>query len=368
MKNTFINRHIIFVVSIFVALIILTSCEKKFDFSTLPLDENISVNETSYVELAPPFSGFQKISSIAIGGDQMLYVADYNSNKIFQLNVAGIVLGELYFNDSIAFHPSAIVQDSRLDLLFCGETKVQNDTIAAIFRIQLSKFGLKLSEVTTSNIKTVWKERAKPARRFKGIIVVSDNQYIVARVGPDNSSPIDPDSRIIWFQKNDAKIKEISDLQTGVGSSITFINKPTGIIGFPFSKNFIVTQTLEGVIYGAVLMKYSSLEELWIPGFDPSNPLQRVDFIRPNQFTNARGGAYDAHRGDVFIVNATSDTNSYAVFKFDSKARFKNESIRPNDVVPMLTSPSGAAFYDRVLYVAQDSRIFRFKLSTDFIR
>jgi hypothetical protein len=253
-------------------------------------------------------------------------------------------------------------------LLFCGETKVQNDTVAAIFRIQLSKFGLKLSDVATSNIKTVWKERAKPARRFKGIIVVSDNQFIVARVGPDNSSPIDPDSRIIWFQKNDVKIKEISDLQTGVGSSITFINKPTGLIGFPFSKNFIVTQTLEGVIYGAIWMKYSSVEELWIPGFDPSNPLQRVDFIRPNLFSNATGGTYDANRGDVFILNSTSDTNWYAVFKFDSKGRLKNESIHPNAVLPFLTSPASATFYDRVLYVAQDSRVFRFKLSTDFIR
>ena len=363
MKMSF-HRIKILLISL-IAIVCISGCEKKFDFSTLPKDESVAVNETTYVEISPTFSGFNQISSILIGGDQLLYVTDYGANKIYQLDIAGRKLGE-----TSLLHPLSIAQDSRLDLLVCGETIIEQDTIGAIFRIHLAKFGLRLSDVPSESIVVVWKERSSPKRRFSGIISISENDYIAARIGPNNTSPIDPDARLLWFRKSDTQIRTISELFTGVGSGITFLNKPTGLIGFPSSKNFIVTQTSEGVNYGAIFMRFIKTTESsdWQPGYDPSIPQQRVDFVSPNQFTKATGGTIDPNRGEVFILNAGADSNSYAVFKFDNRGRFKNESIHPYAVSPPLLSPIAAGFSNRVLFIASPNRITRYKLSIDFNR
>ena len=254
-------------VFLIIIAILFFGCEKKFDFSTLPKDENITVNDTSYIEITPAFYGFTQISDIQVGGDQLIYVCDYEANKIFQLNLAGIKIGET----SLVFHPKSIAQDSRLDLLVCGEVIKNNDTIASIFRIKISNVGFNLSNININNIDTIWKEKANPERRFSDIIVVSENQYIVARTGPNNSSPIDPDSRLLWFKKTDSLITPIPDLQTGIGNAITFLNKPTGLISFPYKKDFIVTQFLDGVNYGAIWMTFLNSSDFigWIPKFDP---------------------------------------------------------------------------------------------------
>ena len=225
-----------------IALFFFVGCEKKFDFSTLPPDENISVNDTSYIELTPPFTGFTHISSVIVGGDQLMYVADKGASKIIQMNIAGAKLG-----DVTILHPTSVAQDSRLDLLVCGVMVVGNDTIGAIFRIHLAKVSLRLSQITASHIDTVWKERSSPARRFVSLIVVSENQYIAARLGPNNSSPIDPDSRLLWFKKTDTLITPISDLQTGVGSAL-LLNKPTGLVSFQIER-FYCNANFEGVSY-----------------------------------------------------------------------------------------------------------------------
>jgi hypothetical protein len=346
-------------------MIILFGCEKKFDFSTLPDEENISVNDTAYIELTPPFTGFSRISSVIVGGDQLMYVADKEANKIIQMNIAGARLGE-----TTILHPTSVAQDSRLDLLVCGEMIAGSDTIGAIFRIHLAQVSVRLSQITAAHIDTVWKERSSPARRFVSLIVVSENQYIAARLGPNNSSPIDPDSRLLWFKKTDALITPISDLQTGVGAAITFINKPTGLVSFPNNKDFIVTQTSEGVSYGAIWMSYQNTSDFtgWIPKFDPTIITQRVDFISPNQFIQANGVTIDANREDVFILNAFTESAGYAVKKFDKKGKFKPESIHPRDVAPALREPVSGTFSDKILYVASPSHIYRFKLSTDFNR
>jgi len=345
----------------FFTLAMNNGCEKKYDFSTLPKDERISLNETTYVEITPAISGFTKISSVIVGGDQLIYVADYEANTIYQLDISGKLLGAFSIS-----HPSALAQDSRLDLLVCAETA----SVAAIYRLPLSKFGLRLSNVPQTAAKRIWIESRNPQRRFSGIAILAENQYIVSRVGTNNTNPIDPDSRILWFKKNDTLETYVTDLQTGTGSGITYLYKPTGILSFARRKDFIVTQTSEGVNYGALWMIHYSSSDFtgWLPYFNPANPSQRTDFVRPDQFTNATGGAVDQSSSEVFILNAGANSNSYAVFKFDRRGRFKKESIRPNMVSPPLLNPSSAAFADKVLYVAQETRIFRFKLSTDFLR
>ena len=93
-----------------------------------------------------------------------------------------------------------------------------------------------------------------------------------------------------------------------------------------------------------------------------------------SRFLNAVGGTIDPDRTEAFILNTTSDTSQYAVYKFDKRGRFKKESIHPNAAYPPIFFPTSATFSDRVLYISAtdsfntSSRIIRFKLSTDFIR
>ena len=218
-------------------------------------------------------------------------------------------------------------------------------------------------------IDTVWSEPARPERRFPGITVFGDNTYLVVRVGPDNSSFVDPDARVLLFDANDRFLTPVPAFNTRAGTGITDINKPTGIASFPGVKDFILTQSSEGVAYGAIWMRYEQSADFdgWLPRFDPANPEQRfVDFIRPNRYELAVSVAIDPARRDVFVADAELDS----VVKFNSRGTFKSESFGAVRSAGLMRRPTGLAFFERVLYVldAERGEILRFRLTTDVPR
>ncbi len=195
------------------------------------------------------------------------------------------------------------------------------------------------------------------------------SQYLVARTGTDNSSSIDPDTRIMWFDTSDIYLTPVTDLTTGSGSGINYINYLSGFTTYPNSRDFIVLQhNLNGsaVDYGAIYMKYSSSSDFqgWtVPStYDPA--LSNSDFIHLKQYVYPFGVTIDSKRLDVFITDAAQDS----VFKFNSKGTHKKESFGKFATNNRMASPTGVAFYDKTLYVADSTKncIFRFKLSTDF--
>lgn len=357
-------------VSIYVALlmaILLLSggCQKKYDLSTLPQQEEVSI-DTSYVQIVPPFVGFTEPEDIMIGSDQLLYVADTRANRVVMMDRAGGLMSE-----RTILHPVSIAQDSRLDLLVGGEVVAPNgDTLGAIFRIHLvSTSPDSAHHLDLAPIDTVWRELAHRARRFPGITVLGDNWWLAVRTGPDNSSFIDPDARVLMFNNRDAFVTPVPGLATRAGSGITDINRPTGIASFPGARDFILTQSSEGSAYGAIWMTYQKTTDFegWVPRFDPARTEDRgIDFIRANRYLLPQGVAIDRSRRDIFIADATLDS----VFKFTSRGILKGESFGLVRSGGAMRRPTGLAFFGNVLYVldGQMGQVLRFRLSTDIAR
>lgn len=343
------------------ALLLVNGCEEKFPLEQLPDPlAAITIGDTTYIEIIPPIEGFNQPKALLIGRDQLMYVADTKNSRVVMMNLAGQELGTRR-----VLQPTALAQDSRLDLLVGGVVVEANgDSVGAMFRIKLAPA---LHRLQSAQMDTLWKEPARPRRRFVGIAVLPDNKYLVVRRGPDNSSFVDPDGRVLVFSDKDQFLTPLGDLVTRAGSGITDINQPSGITAFPNSRDFIITQLSEGVAYGAIWMIYqqSSDFEGWLPRYDPAKPDDRfVDFVRPNRFVGAEAVVIDGRRRDIFIVDAALDS----VFKFDSRGRFRSESFGLSRTNGRMRRPSGIAFFDKTLYIAdsETNRILRFRLSIDF--
>jgi hypothetical protein len=315
--------------------------------------------DTAYVQITPSFAGFNQPEDILIGNDQLLYVADTRNNRVVMLNRAGQVLSQRRI-----LQPISVSQDSRLDLLVGGVTVASNgDSVGAVFRLDLVAANHRLD---SARIDTLWSEPAKPARRFPGIAVFSDNTYLLVRTGPDNSSFVDPDGRVLQFASNDDFITPVAALTTRAGTGITDIFKPTCIAAFPNSRDFVLGQSADQVAYGALWLVYQSTSEFegWLPRFDPARTEDRSrDFIRPNRFVRPEAVAIDRSRRDIFIADAALDS----IFKFNSRGSFKSESFGRIKSDNAMLRPTGLAFFERVLYVLDGERgeVLRFRLTTD---
>ncbi len=345
--------------------LVLASCEEKFDLSTLPADQPVAL-DTSYVQITPSFGGFAGPRAILIGKDQLLYVADSAGDRVVMMNRAGQLL-----SGRTVLHPIALAQDTRLDLLVGGELVMPSGDVAgAVFRFHLvSANPDSAHRLDLAPVDTIWIERAQPRRRFPGIATLPDNTYLLSRTGPDNSSFIDPDGRVMLFSRNDEFVTPVPGFVTQTGTGIWNIYRPLGLASFPTGKDFILTQSSEGVAYGAIWMKYEQSADFegWLPKFDPEKPEDRgVDFIRPYRYLYPPAVAIDPIRLDVFIADAALDS----VFKFNSRGRLKSETFgfaRSNGV---MLQPVGLAYFERILYVLDGRRneILRFRLTTDVPR
>jgi hypothetical protein len=390
-----------FVIILFLFLggtFIFSSCDHRIDFA--PFDEAVitgSITDTSYVEINPAWGGFTSPRAILIGNDQLIYVADYDANQVLILDAGGATLGR-----RTMLHPTALAQNSKLDLYVTAEAIAPNgtDTLAVIYKIALvrldTSYVTRLDTVHNPNgsisivpvtrdtsyyynhqldaapMKTVRTEAAKPHRRFPGIAVLPNNDYLVARTGTDNSSFVDPDSRLLLFNGGDTLLSPIPDLVTrsSGGTAVTDIRYPTGIFVFPSLRDFILTQSSDGVAYGAIWMVYNNTINFqgYLPKYDPSSIEQRgTDFILSYRYQNAVAAAYDKRKREIFILDSELDS----VSKFTSRGVFKKESfgkaLTSQGTLPALKNPMGIAFSnDCTLYIADTGNgiIRRFRLST----
>ena len=402
MKQTIFKYILVF--ALLTGIIFQFGCEDKI---TPPHDtgRTTTIGDTNYVEILPPWGGFEDPRAMIIGNDQLIYVTDYSRNEVVMMNTAGVILKRR----SIP-HPVSIAQNSKLDLLIGGETVSENgDTIGAIYKINLVRWDTTyISRIDTvidtlrndtlevpvvrdtayfynnnideAHMRITWQEPARIGRRFTGIGILQanglNNEYLVARTGPDNSSFVDPDTRILRFNSGDTLITPLADLITrpSGGTAVTDIRNLTSLMVVPATSNFILTQNIAGVAYGAIYMVFQRTNDFegWVPGYDPSVPGGRVDFVHQYQFNDASAATYDRIRNEIFIVDAGLDS----VFKFDRRTgKLKSESFGKGKTrvktqqydFPGLESPRGAAFSnDCTLYIADTGNkiIRRFRLSS----
>ena len=363
MNKLFSHITVIGVASIWLTMI---GCVKPIDTPTgVPLPQ---IGDTSYVEKNTWSGIFNKPRTIIYGLDQLLYVTDTENNRVVMLNQAGQIMSV----SKPIRRPISVAQDLKLDLLVGAETiePTTGDTIGVLLRIKLVAANHNLNN---AQIDTIWKEPARPKRRFVGIGIILKNEYLVVRDGPDNSSIVDPDARVLRFKyrpnattKKDSFITPLGELQPGAGSSITNINHPTGIATFPNSGDFIVTQSSDGIQYSSIWMAFTKNADFegWLPKFDPTNPDHRtVEFISPNRFKNAAGVGIDRFRRDIFIV----DTQLDSVVKFNNRGKFKIESFGKKTSGITLNHPGGAAVAENTLLVCDtdNNRIVLYRLTTD---
>src|ERR1043166_2456048 len=384
------------------ALALLSGCDQRFSIGPLlelakQQHRTTPVGDTSYVEIYPPWGGFESPRAIIVGNDQLIYVADYDKNEIVMLDAGGTVLKR----DHSIMHPISLVQNSKLDLYVGAETIAPNgiDTIGAIYRIFRGRFDTTyisridpvigpLGDTTITRVRrdtsyfadhdlpnahrrVVLQEPGRPHRRYPGIGILPGTAYLVARTGPDNTSFVDPDTRILRFNRGDTLITPLGDLVTrpSGGTAITDIRYVTGIMVFPASSDFILTQSTDGVVFGAIWMTFTNTIDFqgWLPRYDPANGAQRsTDFIRPYMYQNASAVAYDKKRREIFIVDSKLDS----VLKFNQKGQFRAESfgqtVTSSGQFPGLNSPMGVAFSnDCTLYIADTGNklVRRFRLS-----
>lgn len=338
----------------------LTGCEQKLDLSTLP-QQGAATLDTAYVQLFPPFSGFTQPQDILVGNDQLIYVADTRANRIVMMNLAGTILSTRFM-----LSPLSLAQDSRLDLLVGGEIAAANgDTVGALFRIHLvSPSPDSAHRLDRARIDTVWQELARPHRSFPGITILPDNTWLAVRTGTDNGSPIDPDARVLLFDRNDVFVTPLPAFITG-GNSPVSINRPTSIASFPGVKDFILAQSAEDVSYAALWMRYERTSDFegWLSRYDPGNP---IDFFRAGRYVQPEAVTIDKSRRDIFVADAALDS----VFKFNSRGALKVESFGIVKSGGFMRRPTGLAFFSRVLYVldGQQGQVLRFILSADVPR
>ena len=178
----------------------------------IPSGGNQLSQDTVFVEIYPPWgmlsSGiqFNEPRAILVGNDELFYVADYGNDRVLILNAGGQVLAARSFRK-----PTALAQDTRLDLLVAAEVQRPNgDIVGAIMRVHIVRDRqgnyYRHEQFATVPVETVWTESAWRDRRFTGLTVLPGNQYLAARVGPNNSSFIDPDARILLFNPGDTPI------------------------------------------------------------------------------------------------------------------------------------------------------------------
>ena len=402
------NRLIlIFLVILFVsALAFMSGCERRLDIDPFIIANQQgtgTIGDTSYIEVYPPWGGFGSPRAIMVGNDQLIYVADYDNNEVVVMDAGGTVLNRVGIP-----HPMALAQNTKLDLYVCGEAIAPNgtDTIGAIYHIYAVRFDTTyISRIDTiigslgdttivrtrrdtsyfynhdlanAHKKIVWREAGRPNRRLVGMGIFSGskgsirfNDFLVARIGPDNTSFVDPDCRVLRFNSGDTLITPVADLITrpSGGTGITDIRNLTGIMVYPGVWDFVVTQSSDNVAFGAIPMTFSLTKDFegWLPTYDPSNPSQiGTDLIRQYRFQNAVAATYDRRRRELFILDSELDS----VVKFNQKGQFRPESfgrsLTGSNNFPALNHPMGISFSnDCTLYIADTGNkvIRRFKLS-----
>ena len=365
--------------------------------------------EVAYVPIQPVLNGFVKPTQVLAGFDQLFYVVDEGTSEIVSFDLSGRELQRLKVPGL-----KSISQDRALDILAIGTyDTLANDSaktpisLTCLYRInQKSGIGLSLSfgEPKAVIIHPYYlgfkgASEVDQAVSFTGIATLFDNSYYLARTGPSNDNPVQlggTDDAILTVSPdlNGVQDKRISPVfvQTSAGFESDYFSMPSGITtlsqppqdpSISSSRDFIYTsidpdlalkvqyikyeETLDGGVYS--LKKMASSDTSKAEGF----------LYAPNKFKNPEGVTYAGDRTNyIFVVDAVNDslyqfTNegfegaNPPPFSTDRKqilASFGGRGIGLNQ----FNNPMGVTYFEKIVYVADagNSRVLRFKLTTDF--
>jgi hypothetical protein len=352
-----------FNILLFISALFIISCGEKTNLSQFPITNNgggNNIGDVVYVQQYPTWNQFNKPQAVLVGREPLVYVCDTKNNRIVQLDLSGAEIGSLGIRN-----PVAIAQDYNYDLLVVGDSVLQitNDTISVLYRIKLVPVSGFLSEA--SLLPMIGSDYPTPLtsrkRRFTGVAVYSNNTYLVTRIGPDNSSSLDPDNAILDITGTDSvtQITSLSGFQP-TGNGIYSIDMNSAITTFNNSTiDFILTRNSTGYGFKVEWFVYDNINGTFNPKFLPD---ENVDILN-KQLDTPSGICVDPNN-NVFVVDNTKDS----LFKYSATGSLKPESFGGlGSGENQLNGPMGVSFFNKVLYIAdtENNRIVRYKLSTD---
>jgi DNA-binding beta-propeller fold protein YncE len=348
------------VISCTVLMLALASCN---DTPQAPeaVPDTGKINDTLYIPIQPDWTDFNEPSDICIGREPFVYVADTKNNRIVMLDIAGRRVGSSGFIKN----PVAIAQDGLFDLLVCGEldTLLQGKTvtIGAIYRIHLSDVR---HSIANAPIQCVYTQASRPERRYTGIAVLQGNSYLISRTGPSNASRFDPDDAVILMNPQDTVMSRLSSL-VPEGNALYSIGSISSLsVSADRSQDFLFTQIAPNMQYKVQWLSYVSADVTgWFQKFNPADPSNSGnDLISVGRFNKPEDITYDSF-GNVYVIDAGKDS----VLKFTSNGKEMHSFGGTGSGKSQFSSPSGIAWFNKTLYVAdtKNNRICRFRLSTD---
>ncbi|MDZ4711110.1 MAG: hypothetical protein SGI89_02150 [bacterium] len=355
---------------ILITLITITiySCADKTGLDQFPITSgggNPVVSETTYVQQSPIWyqygeNSFNQPSAVLIGREPLVYVSDTKNNRLVQLDLSGLFIGSIAIKN-----PTVIAQDYNFDILVVGDSvlNITNDTISVLYRIKLVEAGGILSNAVL--IPLIGSDYTTPLssrkRRFTGVGVFSDNSYILTRIGPDNTSALDPDNALLKITGRNAVslVTVLTGFQPS-GNGVYSIDKLSGITTFNNElTDFILLRKTTDFGFKVEWFLYNNLKGTYDPKFIPQD---NVDILNLQLGTPA-GITVDQNK-NVFVVDNSRDS----LYKFTNAGKFKKESFGGTGTGDnQLNGPRGVSFFNQVLYIADtgNNRIVRYKLSTD---
>ncbi len=365
--NPGINCGVNLYLLLFVILIFsfVPGCGDKFDIGQLTSSQgNANVTgDTVYVQLNPPWTGFNKPQGMIIGREPFIYVADTYNDRIVMMNLNGNILGTREIR-----RPVALAQDYKLNLIVCAELDTvvngQTQTFGAVYKLNMFSSDHQIANAPMTELLPRPMDLKYPDRRYTAVTVFYNNTFYVARTGSANTSFVDPDNSILFFSPKElingsegdtliGRVPNIDPLSSGLVSA----NQISSLTSFS-RKNIDFIETLTG---------NNSLKAQWLTyvvtpiSADYVARLTPSDggaLMEPNKFIQPEGSCID-DADNIYIADVKKDS----VFKFtplgDELQSFGGSEI--------FNEPYSVAFFDRILYVVDsgNNRILRFILSTD---
>lgn len=364
------------------------SCNEKanvVDISTLPAATGQAIMDTEYVQIQPPWGGFNNPKGIKIGYDYILYVTEPENNRVVMVDLAGNRLGYSQY----VKRPTAITEDRRFNLIVACEfdTTVNGNviTVAALAKIRLFNYN---HDISAAPVEIVYHESLKEqitrdasdnlvtGREFTGVAVLPDNSYYVTRSGNSNTSAVDPDNMVLHFNKNDVQYSsDYIDLVPSLvptGTGFIAINKISSITTFrtkQYGTDFILTQVDPGNAFKVKWITFNPGSELFAPSWDSKFSLDPAKYatgklpaILSNIFVSPVASTVD-DRSNIYVVDSSLDS----LMKFDLNGALLPESFGSSKSRNSLLHPSGLTYYNKILYICDSGhgRILRYELLTD---
>lgn len=297
-----------------VLLAALSACSDRFHVTDLGTTAPPAVyGDTSYVLQQPVWTGFSRPTDVHVGYEPFIYVADAGNNRIVMLDLSGAVIGA----SAYVKNPVAIAQDHRLRLIVCAEFDTtiggQAATFGALYRLDMAAAG---HDIARAAPRRVYFDPLNALRRYTGAAVLADNSYYVTRSGPNNTSIIDPDDAVMFFDASDALQPRVSwPLLSVDGTGLTTVTQPTAIAALPKpSTDFVFTQQGSKSLFRAqwITLRTTGDVAQWESYFTPARDGD-VDFLRVGLLAKPEDVTVDA-AGAIFVVDAAKDS----VFRFTS--------------------------------------------------